>query len=101
MTARSRKPRLAGGLLALLALAASACKPQTRFPLDTLAPTSDLTKAFYDLFVEVTVLDIIVLIVGVGALFLAVLVFSTRTGSLRPPSVKHSDMYLEMAWTII
>jgi cytochrome c oxidase subunit II len=101
MTARWRKSTLATILLAILALALSACKPQTRYPLDTLAPRSDLTRSLYGLFVEVTVLDIIVLIVVVGALFLAVLVFSTRTGGPRPPSVKHSDMYLEMAWTII
>src|SRR6516165_4515635 len=101
MTARWRKSTLATILLAILTLALSACKPQTRYPLDTLAPRSDLTRSLYDLFVEVTVLDIIVLIVVVGALFLAVLVFSTRTGAPRPPSVKHSDMYLEMAWTII
>ncbi|MBV8356628.1 MAG: hypothetical protein JO189_01640, partial [Deltaproteobacteria bacterium] len=81
MTARSRKSTLASAFFATLALAMSACKPQARYPLDTLAPTSDLTKSFYDLFVEVTVLDIIVLIVVVLALFLAMLVFSTRTGS--------------------
>ena len=101
MTARLRKSALASVLVASAALAVSGCKPHARYPLDTLAPTSDLTKAFYDLFVEVTVLDIIVLIVVVGALFLAILVFSTRTGAAREPSVKHSDMYLEMAWTII
>src|SRR5690242_18896147 len=101
MTEHLRKSILASAWFALLALAVSACKPQARYPLDTLAPTSDLTRSFYDLFVEVTVLDIIVLIVVVGALVLAIAVFSTRTGSRRPPSVKHSDMYLEMAWTII
>jgi cytochrome c oxidase subunit 2 len=102
MTALSRKSTLASALLAILALAISACKPPPGgFPLDTLVPTSDLTQSFYDLFVKVTVLDIIVLIVVVAALFLAIMVFSTRTGSPRQPSVKHSDMYLEMAWTII
>jgi cytochrome c oxidase subunit II len=101
MTEHLRKSILASAWFALLALAVSACKPQARYPLDTLAPTSDLTRSFYDLFVEVTVLDIIVLIVVVGALILAIGVFSTRTGGRRPPSVKHSDMYLEMAWTII
>ena len=101
MTRRSWKSTLASVLLATLALTVTGCKPQARYPLDTLAPTSDLTKSIYDLFVEVTVLDIIVLIVVVGALFLAMLVFSTRTGGPRQPSVKHSDMYLEMAWTII
>src|SRR5262249_24408034 len=101
MMAPRRQFTLARALLAILALAVSACKPQARYPLATLAPPSDLTKSSYDLFVEVTVLDIIVLIVVVGALFLGMLVFSTRTGSPRQPSVKHSDMYLEMAWTII
>src|SRR6516165_11009481 len=101
MFARSGKVTFGAVSFGVLALALSSCKPKTRYPLDTLAPTSDLTKSIYDLFVKVTVLDIIVLIVVVAALFLAIMVFSTRTGSPRQPSVKHSDMYLEMAWTII
>jgi cytochrome c oxidase subunit II len=101
MTVCSRKSGLVSIVLAALALSATGCKPRAPYPLDTLAPTSDLTRSIYDLFVEVTVLDIIVLIVVVAALFLAMLVFSTRAGSARQPSVKHSDMYLEMAWTIV
>jgi cytochrome c oxidase subunit II len=96
MMARSRKLTL---ICFLLALGAAGCKPQARYPLDTLAPTSDLTRSLYNLFVEVTILDIIVLIVVVVAMLLAIAVFSTRAGSARPPSVKHSDLYLEMAWT--
>jgi cytochrome c oxidase subunit II len=101
MMAVLRKSALASLVTAIIALAITGCKPRAAYPLDTLAPTSDLTRAFYDLFVEVTILDIIVLIVVVGALFLAIAFFSTRTGAGRRPSVKHSDMYLEMAWTII
>src|ERR1700747_3639479 len=95
MLVRLGKSTFTAFAFAVLALAFSGCKPQMRYPLDTLAPTSDLTKSLYDLFIEVTVLDIIVLIVVVAALFLGMLVFSTRTGSRRQPSVKHSDMYLE------
>ncbi len=99
MMARSGKFAGTRLLLATLALLAAGCKAHAKYPLDTLAPTSDITRSFYDLFVEVTVLDVIVLIVVVGALFLAIMVFSTRTGSVRPPSVKHGDLYLEVAWT--
>ncbi len=101
MTAPLRRSALVSALAVTTAVVVGGCKPSRPYPLDTLAPTSDLTKAFYDLFVEVTVLDIIVLIVVVAALFLAIAFFSTRTGAARRPSVKHSDMYLEMAWTII
>lgn len=72
-----------------------------KYPLDTLTPKSDLTQKIYDLFVEVTVLDLIVLVVVVGAIFLGIFVFSTRTGHPREPSTKHSDIYLEFAWTVI
>src|SRR5262249_1451004 len=101
MLVRSGKSTFAAVAFGVFAQAFSGCQPQMSYPLDTLAPTSDLTKSLYDLFIEVTVLDIIVLIVVVAALFLGILVFSTRTGSPGQPSVKHSDMYLEMAWTII
>src|SRR5713101_2719087 len=98
MMARSGKFLDTRVLLATLALLAG-CKPQAKYPLDTLAPASNITRSFYDLFVEVTIIDVIVLIVVVGALFLAIVVFSTRTGRAQPPSVKHSDLYLEIAWT--
>jgi cytochrome c oxidase subunit II len=101
MTARSREFTLTSILLAALALTAAGCKPAAKYPLDTLAPTSDITRAFYNLFVEVTVLDSIVLIIVIGALFLGMLVFSTRTGSSKQPSVRHSDIFLEFAWTVI
>ncbi|HKV53909.1 MAG TPA: cytochrome c oxidase subunit II [Candidatus Binataceae bacterium] len=102
MTGQSRKSTLISILFGVFAAAVAGCAgPKGGYPLDTLVPTSDITKSFYDLFVEVTVLDIIVLIVVVGALLLAIFVFSTRTGGSRPPSVKHSDMYLELAWTIV
>jgi cytochrome c oxidase subunit II len=87
-------------MFAGLALVAWGCGPK-KYPLDTLAPTSDLTRSFTSLFIEVTALDILVLIVVVGALFLGMLVFSTRTGARKAPSVKHSDIYLEFAWTVI
>jgi len=101
MMARSGQPAVTRVIFTGLALFAAGCKPQTKYPLDTLAPASNITRSFYNIFVEVTVLDIIVLIVVVGALLLAIAVFSTRTGSTRPPSVKHSDLYLEIAWTSI
>jgi cytochrome c oxidase subunit II len=100
MVLRLCKFSLRAVLFSALALAGWGCQ-HAAYPLDTLAPTSDLTKRFYDLFIEVTVLDTIVLIIVVGAMFLGIWVFSTRMGDRRAPSVKHSDMYLEMAWTII
>jgi cytochrome c oxidase subunit 2 len=90
---------IAGALSALVA-AISGCAHAT-YPLDTLTPKSDLTKKFYDLFVEITILDVIVMVVVFGAVFLAIAFFSTRVSDTRESSHKHSDMFLEMAWTII
>jgi cytochrome c oxidase subunit II len=104
MTSYRDKLRLAGTAIGTLMMGlAVGCKPSanTVYPMDTLSPKSDLTREIYNLFVEVTVLDIIVLIVVLAAFFLAVFVFSSRTGEPGHPSSKHSDVYLEMAWTVI
>ena len=102
MTAHN-KLRPAIGLAGLLAIAmaAAGCASDAHYPLDTLSPKSDLTQWFTKLFWEVTALDTIVLIVVIAALFLAVFVYSTRTGDREEPSTKHSDLILELAWTII
>ncbi len=71
------------------------------YRLDTLTPKSDLTQRFYDIFVTVTVLDILILIVVVVVFFLALFVYSKRAGEPGDSSAKHHDVYLEMAWTII
>jgi cytochrome c oxidase subunit II len=103
MTAHNRKLKFTCSLVWAVALAAMAtgCASHGPYPLDTLSPKSDLTRSMYNLFVEVTALDILVLIVVVVALFLALFVFSSRTGEPGAPSAKHSDMYLEVAWTVI
>ena len=102
MRALIGKLKLAGrrGAFAALATAAAGCAHRN-YPLDTLTPKSDLTKRFYDLFVEVTILDLIVLAVVVVAFFGALFVFSSRTGDPGVQSHKHSDLWLEMGWTII
>ena len=89
-----------GGLVAAVLVLTGRANAD-RYPLDTLSPKSDLTREILWLFKEVTILDSIVLAVVVVALGLAIFVFSSRTGEPGAPSVKHSDMWLEMAWTII
>lgn len=75
--------------------------PGVHYRLDTLTPRSDLTQRFYDIFVTVTALDILILIVVVVVFFLALFVYSKRAGEPGDSSAKHHDVYLEMAWTII
>jgi cytochrome c oxidase subunit 2 len=87
------------GLLAGVGLAG--CTPGARYPLDTLSPKSDVTQIFYNLFALITWIDIVILIVVLVAFFLALFVFSTRTGQPGESSHKHHDVWLEMAWTII
>jgi len=102
MAFRNRLTAATAAVWTLVLTSLLGCKPAgSVYPLDTLTPKSDLTREIYGLFVEVTILDIIVLIVVVAAFFLAIFVFSSRTGEPGHPSAKHSDVYLEMAWTII
>jgi cytochrome c oxidase subunit 2 len=86
---------------ALVALAAtvSGCAGG-ELPMTTLEPKSDLGQWIYRLFIEVTIWDAIVLAIVVAAFFLAVFVFSTRVGEPTPPSAAHSDVGLEVAWTV-
>ena len=104
MIARNTKSRLTP-IFALLAIVAAvagcAPAPGEHYPLDTLSPKSDVTQKFYDLFYEITAIDIVILIVVTVIFFLALLVFSSRVGDVEEPSHKHSDVYLEMAWTVI
>jgi len=104
MTAPGRILRIAGlvpAVLAARALAAHASQAGTRYPLDTLAPKSDITRWFTSIFWNVTIWDSIVLVVVAVAMFLAIFVFSSRTGEPGAHSTKESDVYLEFAWTII
>ena len=84
-------------------VAAAACSPPPgeHYPLDTLSPKSDLTQKFYDIFVEVTALDIMILVVVVVVFVLGVFFYSKRVGEPGDSSSKHSDVFLEMAWTIV
>jgi cytochrome c oxidase subunit 2 len=104
MIARNMKSRMTS-IFALLAMAAAvagcAPAPGEHYPLDTLTPKSDITQKFYDIFYEITAIDIVILIVVTVIFFLALLVFSSRVGDVEEPSHKHSDVYLEMAWTVI
>jgi cytochrome c oxidase subunit II len=104
MGASARKLTIAGLVPAILALtqaAAYAIQARAEYPLDTLSPKSDITRWFASIFWNITIWDSIILVVVVVALFLAIFVFSSRTGEPGVPSTKESDMYLELAWTII
>ena len=69
-------------------------------PMNTLAPKSDYANWIYSLFVEVTWLDLFVLGIVVVAFVLAVFVFSRRAGEGEAASETHTDMRLELAWTL-
>jgi cytochrome c oxidase subunit 2 len=90
-----------GIIVWFLSVAGCAPAPGVHYRLDTLTPRSDLTQRFYDIFVTVTALDILILIVVIVVFFLALFVYSKRAGEPGDSSAKHHDVYLEMAWTII
>ncbi len=98
---RNRLIAMVGMLTSLLVGAGYAHASGQRYPLDTLSPKSDITKKFYDIFALVTGLDILILIVVTIVFFLALFVYSSRTGDPGEPSHKHSDVLLELAWTVI
>ncbi|MGH8325075.1 MAG: hypothetical protein ACRETD_14990, partial [Steroidobacteraceae bacterium] len=63
MIARSIKSRfgwLIAALVAMLAAAGCGPPPGTHYRLDTLSPRSDLTQKFYDIFVLITAIDIVI-----------------------------------------
>jgi cytochrome c oxidase subunit 2 len=90
-----------GSIAWVLAAAGCTKPPGARYPLDTLTPHSDVTQTFYNIFYEITAIDIVILIIVTVAFFLALFVFSSRMGEPGEQSRKHHDLYLEMAWTII
>lgn len=83
----------------LLASAVVGCSGAPR-PMTTMADKSDLARWIDSLFMEITVLDAIVLAVVVIALFLAVFFYSSRVGDPGEPATFESAMGLELAWTI-
>jgi cytochrome c oxidase subunit 2 len=85
----------------LITTAEDAFAARSRYPLDTLTPKSNLTQVFYNIFLLVTWIDVVILIIVAVIFFLGLFVFSTRTGSPGASSAKHSDIWLEMAWTVI
>jgi cytochrome c oxidase subunit II len=87
-------------VMSMVAAVMAGCA-EKRFPLDTLSPKSDLTRAILDLFKEITILDSIVLLVVIGAMFGAIFIYSSREGDPGEPSATHSDVTLEMLWTVI
>jgi cytochrome c oxidase subunit 2 len=104
MTAFARRAGTAGLVCLLVAFSGAAAHAQQAralYPLDTLSPKSDITRWFVSIFWNVTIWDSIILLVVVVALFLAIFVFSSRTGEPGVSSTKESDMYLELAWTVI
>jgi cytochrome c oxidase subunit II len=87
--------------LATMAIAVGGCASGGSYPLDTLSPKSDLTREILTLFKEVTILDSLVLIVVIGAMIGAIFFYSSREGDPGEPSAMHSDVTLEMLWTVI
>jgi cytochrome c oxidase subunit 2 len=87
--------------LAALAVVISGCAP-ANLPMTTLEPKSDLAEWIYRLFIEITVWDAIVMAIVLGSFILAVFIFSTRVGDTTPtpPASAHSDIGLEVAWTV-
>ncbi len=70
------------------------------YPMDTMAPRSDLAELIQSVYVQVTLWDLLVLVVVIVALFLAIFWFSTRFGEPGEEPVQfHSHMGLEVAWT--
>jgi cytochrome c oxidase subunit II len=103
MKPRTIKFTRASSIAALFAMAATVagCASGGPYPLDTLSPKSDLTRAILSLFKEVTILDSIVLVVVVAAMIGAIFIYSSREGDPGEPSAMHSDVTLEMLWTVI
>jgi cytochrome c oxidase subunit II len=87
--------------LAALAVMISGCA-RPNLPMTTLEPKSDLAQWIYRLFIEITIWDAIVMVIVLGSFILAIFVFSTRVGDSTPtqPSAAHSDVGLEVAWTV-
>jgi cytochrome c oxidase subunit 2 len=87
--------------LAALAVMISGCAPRN-LPMTTLEPKSNLGQWIYRLFLEVTFWDALVMLIVIVAFVLAVFVFSTRVGdsTQTPTSAAHSDVWLEVAWTV-
>ncbi|MGH7934389.1 MAG: cytochrome c oxidase subunit II [Candidatus Binataceae bacterium] len=101
MKAVSRNLKVAGAVAGLVAFATFAGGCAKQYPMDTLAPTSDLTREILGLFVQVTVWTSLILAVVVITLFAAIFIFSSRPGQPGEPSSTHSSLYLELAWTVI
>jgi cytochrome c oxidase subunit 2 len=71
------------------------------YPMDTLHPTSDLTREITWLFNWVTGWDCLVLAVVLITLFGGLFIFSSRPGDPGEPSSTHSSLYLELTWTVV
>lgn len=99
-----RPNRLAGrarGLLfAALAALGTGCG-ETRYPMDTFSPKSDLAERIQSLYIQVTLWDLLVFIIVVGIFAAALGWFSTRVGEPGEASDVESDLRLEIAWTVI
>jgi len=85
--------------LTMLAAFAGGCAGRD-LPMTTLAPKSDLAQWIYDLFLQVTMWDALILVIVLVAFVLALFFFSTRVGEAAPPKSAASDLGLEAAWTI-
>ncbi|MGH7814837.1 MAG: cytochrome c oxidase subunit II [Candidatus Binataceae bacterium] len=96
---RATLPKLAA--IAAGALALAGCAGNKELPMTTLAPKSDLARWIYNLFLEVTAWDALVMAVVLVSFFLAIFFFSTRVGEATPPSATTSNLKLEIAWTVV
>ncbi|MGH7986678.1 MAG: cytochrome c oxidase subunit II [Candidatus Binataceae bacterium] len=101
MRARNRLLKFCG-IAGAVAFAASISGCTTAvYPMDTLRPTSDLTREILWLFNWVTAWDCLVLAVVALTLFGAIFIFSSRQGDPGEPSSTHSSLSLELAWTVL
>lgn len=89
---------LIGALMALTA-ALAGCSP--KYPMDTLSRGSDYARRIHSLYLFVNWIDFVIMLIVLGAMFLAIFWFSTRVGEPGEPSSVTSDIRLEVAWTAI
>ena len=101
MNTRYFKSKLYGVTpLLFAALAGLAGCQRKELPMTTLTPKADLAEWILGLYIEVTAWDAFIFLIVLVAFILAVFFFSSRTGEAAPSSSSHSDVKLEVAWTV-
>ncbi len=91
----------ASAAIFVLAALLQGCGGGEQHPLNTITTKSDFARWITNLFVEITVLDLLVLAAVLITFILAIFFFSTRVGNPAPPSTTTSDLRVEIAYTLI